>query len=52
MGNKGVKEKRPPEECPWCDTTGDVEKNRGIYWTVVLIIVLVILALYILSRLI
>lgn len=37
------------EECQWCDTTGDVEKNRGIYWTTVLLIVLLIVLLYILA---
>jgi hypothetical protein len=37
------------EECEWCDSTGDVEKNRKLYWMTVLLIVLFILFLYVLS---
>ncbi|NOY65106.1 MAG: hypothetical protein GXO97_06905 [Nitrospirae bacterium] len=50
MDKNENKEKQPLEECPWCDTTGDVEKNRGIYWTVVFVIVTVITLLYILTK--
>ncbi len=37
------------EECEWCNTTGDVEKNRRIYWLTVLLIFLVVLSLYLLT---
>ncbi len=52
MDKNENKAKQPLEECQWCDTTGDVEKNRGIYWTVVFVIISVIIIIYFLSKLI
>jgi hypothetical protein len=46
------REKKPLEECQWCDTTGDVEKNRGIYWTAVFVIIAIIVLIYILSAIV
>ncbi len=37
------------EDCPWCDTTGDVEKNRRTYWGTVGLIVAVLLILLLVS---
>lgn len=37
------------QECPWCDTTGDIEKNRKIYWGTVIIILAVLAVLLILG---
>ena len=37
------------EECPWCDSTGDVKRNNRIYWGAVLLIVVFFAVLYILA---
>lgn len=37
------------DECDWCNSTGEIEKNRKHYWAAVLIIILIIFILYTLS---
>lgn len=39
------------EECEWCNSTGDVERNRRIYWGTVALVAVLIILLYLLSRL-
>ncbi len=39
-------EVREKEECSWCNSTGDIHKNRKIYWGAIAIIVLVLVIIY------
>jgi hypothetical protein len=38
------------EDCPWCDSTGDIKRNNRIYWGVVLIVIVFLVILYILAE--
>jgi len=44
-------EEEKPEDCPWCNSTGDTDRTRRLYWTTVIGIAGFILLLYILSLL-
>ncbi len=45
-----IKVETEQEECPWCNSTGDVEKNRRIYWATVSLVTALIVILYILAK--
>jgi len=42
-------EREHEEECEWCNSTGDLERTRRLYWSVVSGIVIFVILLYILS---
>ncbi len=39
-------EEKEQEECSWCDSTGDIKKNRATYWGAVAIIFFILFILY------
>ncbi len=43
--------KKEHEDCPWCNSTGDTDRTRRLYWSTVLGIAVFILILYLLSLL-
>lgn len=38
---------RLDEPCPWCDSTGDIQRTKYVYWGTVLAIVVFLALLYI-----
>jgi DnaJ-class molecular chaperone len=49
--DKETKKDEEPEDCPWCNSTGDTDRTRRLYWSTVLGIAVFILILYLLSLL-
>ncbi len=48
--SKREEKEEESEECQWCNSTGDVNRTRRLYWFTVGIIVLLIAFLYVLSK--
>jgi len=42
-------EMKEKEECSWCSSTGEIRRNRKIYWATIAIIVLVLAIIYIVA---
>jgi|GEM_PF-2648696 len=48
---KDKKEESLTGECEWCNSTGDIEKTRRLYWSTVALIFIFIALLYFLAYL-